>query len=147
MEDDLYRYSIGGGREVFMSRSAGMPCGGDGYVLSSSYAQDLVGVRPIVEIEPNCDIVVCDRFVFGGHTFTMVTNNIALCDDNISVVTYMDEKKIDKMKGCYDDGKNISYKFSDVKKCVDEWFSESLKKENMYDTRTSRTTDECVWWS
>ena len=59
-----------------------------------------------------------ERFEFGGYTFTIISNKLALCDEAIAKMAFREDWEA---KDAND------YEKSDIKKFLDNWFRENYK--------------------
>lgn len=77
------------------------------------------GVRPALILDSS-NLNVGDSFEFGNHTFTVISEKYALCDDAIG-------------KHCFRKDWNAkdanNYEASDVKKYVEDWYEKALLAE------------------
>ena len=76
-----------------------------------------LGVRPALEINDlkSSDLKIGDKFIFGEHDFTIISDKYALCDDIIGKCAFRED-----WKNIYN--ANV-YEESDVRKFVDDWFA------------------------
>ena len=81
-----------------------------------------IGVRPVLILDYNIPspVGLWETFEFGGYTFTVITEALALCDEAIELMPF---RKNSKAKDATD------YEKSDVKKYLDKWFRENKIKE------------------
>ncbi len=96
--------------------------GDDSYV--SIYGENVClscGVRPALEISNlNFSIYqIGDAFSFGDHSFTVISEKYALCNDMIGECAF---RKDWEVKGSND------YEVSDIKKFVDDWFAKAKEQ-------------------
>ena len=94
--------------------------GEDGTVDVCGYnVVKVFGVRPALIISNLGDFEVGDKFEVGNkfenskYTFTVITDNYALCDNIIGSSPFREDHKADDAN---------DYEKSDIKKYVDEWF-------------------------
>lgn len=71
-------------------------------------------IRPVLVIADSTGPQVGTRFIYAGHLFKMISNDLAFCLDDIGV-------------GCFDSYSDI-YEESDVKIVIDKWFKQTLKE-------------------
>lgn len=95
---------------------AAFVAGSDGIVREAGYAvSNAFGVRPALRISglESSAFKTGDRFELGGHSFTVVSDQYALCEGIIGRYFFRDDWKV---------GGANDYEKSDVKKYVDRWF-------------------------
>jgi hypothetical protein len=90
-----------------------------GYIYSDSILDNAVAVVPALKIILNSDFKIGDKIKFGSNTFTIISDNYALCDNNIGYHWFREGFEIN-------DANN--YEKSDVKKFIDGWFKEQEEK-------------------
>lgn len=89
-----------------------------GLVYGLGHNVDLVfGVRPALILESS-NLQIGDSFEFGNHTFTVISEKYALCDDSIGKHCFRKDWKAK-------DANN--YETSDVKKYVEDWYEKALE--------------------
>lgn len=76
-------------------------------------------VRPVLLLPENSGLKLGCKFYFGGHVFTVISKEHALCDDRIGISPFRDDWQASDV--------NV-YEKSDVKIFIDEWF-EKFKNE------------------
>ena len=84
-----------------------------------------LGVRPALKIADMDDLRIGDKVCFGGRTFTIVSDQYALCDDFIGWYRF-------HQGACARDSAYAiadEYSHSDVKKMVDIWFERAKVME------------------
>ena len=82
-------------------------------------------VRPVLIISnlKSCNLSVGNKFKAANHTWTVISDTIALCDDSIGKQCFNSNRKEENSN---------NYETSDIKKYIDEWAEkESLVKKNM----------------
>ena len=82
-------------------------------------SNDTIGVRPALEFESS-DLEVGDKFEFGGYTFTVISDEYALCDVAITAMAFKED---------YSEENPNQYSNSDVKKFLDEWYNGIVNEE------------------
>ena len=84
-------------------------CGRPALILSSLKSSNLKSIK---------ELGVGERFEFGGYTFTIISNKLALCDEVIAKMAFRKDWKTEDA--------NV-YEKSDIKKFLDNWFKENYK--------------------
>ena len=81
------------------------------------------GVRPALIISnlESSNLPMGDNFTFGDHSFTIISDCYALCNDFVGRCAFRKDWKAEDA--------NV-YEASDVKKFVDDWFAKAKEKEN-----------------
>ena len=64
------------------------------------------------------ELGVGEHFEFGGYTFTIISNKLALCDEAIAKMAFRKDRKSEDAN---------QYSKSDVKKFLENWFRENYK--------------------
>ena len=78
------------------------------------------GVRPALEISKSSGYKIGESVDFGGHSFTIISDTYALCDDMIGECAFRKDFK----------AKNSNeYEASDIKRYVEAWF-EKVKEQS-----------------
>lgn len=82
---------------------------------------DEFGVRPALRISnlSSFNFHINDKFDFAGYTWTIISNDYALCDDYIGEHCFRKEWKA---KDAND------YEASDIKKYIENWYKENMKE-------------------
>ena len=86
-------------------------------VTGIDICNELFGVRPALQISnlTSSDFEIGDRFEFANYTWTVISEDKALCDDIIGYSVFRDDWK----------AKDASdYEKSDIKKYLDNWWEE-----------------------
>lgn len=75
-------------------------------------------VRPALKIRnlKSSDLQISDQFVLAGHTWTVIAEDIALCDDSIGRSAFREDWRAANAN---------DYERSDVKKSVEKWAMEN----------------------
>jgi hypothetical protein len=98
--------------------------GDDGHVDDDGYfVYEEFGVRPALRISnlESSDLQVGDKFIFGGQSWTIISDDKALCDDVMGESVFCRDL-------CAKDA-NV-YEASDVKKFVDDWYANAKNYTN-----------------
>ena len=93
--------------------------GTDGLVYGLGYNVSWkLGVRPALQIAnlESSNLGLGDSFGFAGYTWTIISNDKALCDDVIGYSVFREDWEAE-------DANN--YEASDVKKYLERWFAEN----------------------
>ena len=88
------------------------------------YVDRELGVRPALLIE-NLEFTnfgIGDKFIFGEHSFTIISKYYALCDDVIGKCAFKKDITVPNA---------VAYKTSDVKKYIDDWFENTKAINNV----------------
>lgn len=95
--------------------AASVSIGGSVLAGGSGVCSRRVCVRPALKIRnlESSDLMVGDRFSFGGVKFEVITDSLAFCTDDIGCCAFNKDYKAQDA--------NI-YEVSDVKKFIDNWF-------------------------
>ena len=105
-----------------------------GYVCNSgTYATYSFGVRPVLQLENlgSSNYQIGESVYFGGHSFTIISDTYALCDDVIGKCAFCKDSKAENAN---------EYETSDVKKFIDDWFEKA--KEQVKDKEKVQDEDE-----
>ena len=94
-----------------------------GYVSSRGDYVDnnYTAVVPALKIILNSDFEIGDKIKFGDQTFTIISDNYALCDDNIGYHCFRED---------WEESDSNDYEKSDIKKFIDDWFERSKKRND-----------------
>ena len=89
--------------------------------VDGTFVLESFGVRPALEISDlkSSDLQIGDQFNYGGRSFTVISDQYALCDEIIERYPF---RKNWKAKDA-----NV-YEASDIKKFVDDWFEKSKER-------------------
>ena len=81
------------------------------------------GVSPALKISDlkSSDYQIGDKFEFGEHTFTIISDTLAQCNDIIGKCSFNRNRSLDNKTA-------TKYKNSDIKKIIDKWYDKSLEK-------------------
>lgn len=96
--------------------------GGAGGVYASGVRVDYtLGVRPALKIGglSSSEIEIGDRFRWSGYTWTIISDKLAQCEDIIGNYPFRKDWRAEDA--------NV-YESSDIKKFVEDWFEEQIKK-------------------
>ncbi len=83
-------------------------------IVHSVYA-----IRPALQISNLANVEVGDKIKFGEYTFTIISPKYALCNDIIGYGAFRKDWKAEDA--------NV-YEASDVKKIIDDWFTNTVKQ-------------------
>ena len=88
----------------------------NGDVNESGYnvAIDYPAVRPVLKLLGASDLLIKEKLDLAGHTWTVISENLALCDDILGWT-------------CFSNDTN-AYETSDIKKYIDNWVNENGKE-------------------
>ena len=105
------------------------------FVFGLSVNHDNDAARPALKIRnlESSDFKVGDKFEFGGAEFEIVSDNLAFCTGDIGRCAFRKDREAEDA--------NI-YEASDIKKFVDEWYKNALKKEYDADNSADREAYE-----
>ncbi|MBR3515407.1 MAG: hypothetical protein IKM88_00945 [Lachnospiraceae bacterium] len=120
-----------GGRYIFDATCVN---GGHGYVYDYGHrVNHSFGVRPVLEISDlgSSGYKIGESVSFGDHSFTVISEKYALCDDIIGECVFRKDLNANNAN---------DYGESDVKKFVDDWFAKA--KEQAKDTDKVQDEDE-----
>ncbi len=105
--------------------------GDDGYVYRNGYyVHRSFGVRPALEISDleSSGYKIGESVYFGGHSFTIISDTYALCDDMIGECAFRKDSEAENAN---------EYEASDIKRYVETWF-EKVKEQS----REERDSEE-----
>lgn len=89
----------------------------DGRTYNNVSVSDYAGVRPVLLFDSCNELHQCDKVEVAGHIWTVICDNMMLCDEIIGRSSFEESS-----------GKN-DYKDSTVKKWLDKWYEENIKEE------------------
>ena len=106
-DDASFAMSVCGGGEVYQRLGTGVLFG-----LQLQYSVDsTLGVRPALNLELG-DLRIGDVFELAGYVWTVINENVALCDDIIAKTCFRED---------WDAVDANNYEASDVKKWLHDW--------------------------
>lgn len=92
-----------------------------------------INIRPALKISglQYTDLSIGDHFTFGDYSFSVISNNLALCDESADLCQFNENSQ---------DGND--YETSHIKTKIDEWFNETMRDE--IDTENGLTPDSKI---
>lgn len=124
------------GSRGFSDLRAACVDGDDGYVYDGGIdVSRSFGVRPALKLSnlESSSQKIGDTLSFGDHSFTIISDRYALCDDIIGECVFRKDWRAINA--------NV-YEESDVKKFVDDWFAKAKEKENKTQEESEEELDK-----
>lgn len=125
-------------RNAFYDKVAACVRGTDGNFHGCAKVDKYLGVRLALKITDMEDLQIGDKVCFGDKTFTIVSDQYALCDDFIGWYRF-------HQGACSRDSEYAiadEYEYSDVKKMVDIWFERAKIMESEFEKDEYKDLDD-----
>ena len=90
-----------------------------------NFVNRTLGLRPALEISKSSGYKIGESVDFGGHSFTIISDTYALCDDVMGECPFRHDFKADDAN---------EYEASDIKRYIEYWF-EMIKEQNLEEER------------